>query len=77
MCSATLEEHLDHLQQVFSKLQMVGLILKPKKCSFLKDEVIYLGHVISKNVISPDPAKTQEVKDFPVPSYMLQNYGSF
>ena len=68
VCSETLEEHLEHLQQVFTRLRMAGLTLKPRKCSFLKDEVLYLGHVIAKGGILPDPAKTQKVKDFPVPT---------
>ena len=68
VCSRTLEEHLDHLQQVFNRLRKAGLTLKPKKCSFLQDQVIYLGHVISSKGIAPDPSKTQKVKDFPVPT---------
>ena len=30
--------------------------------------MIYLGHVISRKGIAPDPSKTQKVKDFPVPT---------
>jgi hypothetical protein len=51
VCSRTLEEHLDHLQQVFNRLEEAKLTLKPKKCSFLQDEVIYLGHMISSKGI--------------------------
>ena len=41
--------------------------LKPKL--FLScDQVVYLGHVISKEGIAPDPAKVQKVRDFPVPT---------
>ena len=68
VCSKTLEEHLNHLQQVFDRLQEAKLTLKPKKCSFLQDQVIYLGHVISRKGIAPDPSKTQKVKDFPIPT---------
>ena len=67
VCSKTLEEHMEHLQQVFNRLQEAKLTLKPKKCSFQQDEVIYLGHVISRKGIAPDPSKTQKVKDFSVP----------
>ena len=66
--SRMFEEHLDHLQQVFDRLRKAGLTLKPKKCSFLQDQVIYLGHVISSKGIAPDPSKTKKVKDFPVPT---------
>jgi len=30
-------------------------------------EVTYLGHIISKDEISPDPAKLSAVKNFPTP----------
>ena len=59
---------LNHLQQVFNRLQEAKLALKPKKCSFLQGQVIYLGHVISRKGTVPDPSKTQNVKDFPVPT---------
>jgi hypothetical protein len=39
------EEHLLNLQNVFERLRRAGLKLKPKKCAFLKTEVLYLGHV--------------------------------
>ena len=48
VASKSFEEHLSHLKEVFSRLRKAGLCLKPKKCSFLCDQVVYLGHVISK-----------------------------
>ena len=67
VCSKTLEEHKEHLQQVFQRLRQAGLRLKPSKCSFLCREVVFLGHVISVSGVSPDPAKTEKVRDYPVP----------
>ena len=52
-----MSEHLIHLQQVFDRLLQAGLKLQPKKCQFLKPEVQYLGHIVSRQGISPDPAK--------------------
>ena len=60
-------EHLKHLKEVLERLRAAGLRLKPKKCLFLREEVPYLGHVISASGIKPDPSKTAEVKAFPVP----------
>ena len=65
VCSKSLEKHLQHLEQIFDRS---GLTLKPKECSFLQEEVVYLGHVISSKGISPDPSKTQRVKEYPVPT---------
>ena len=67
IASKTFEEHLDHLREVFDRLRKAGLRLKPKKCLLLRREVPYLGHVISKEGIRPDPAKTEKVHRFPTP----------
>ena len=47
IASKSFEEHLRHLQLVFEMLQKAGLCLKPTKCHFLRDEVPYLGYVLS------------------------------
>ena len=66
--SRSLEEHLDHLSQVFSRLRKVGLKLHPSKCQFAFPEVPYLGHIISAKGISPNPDKVRAVRDYPVPT---------
>ena len=65
--SRTFEEHIEHLREVFKRLRSAGLRLKPKKCLILRDEVPYLGHVISARGIRPDPSKTDKVQGFPIP----------
>ena len=47
---------------------MANLRLKPKKCSFLKEEVLYLGHVVSEKGVRPDPAKVEKMRQYPVPT---------
>ena len=59
VCSRTFEAHLQHLRQVFTRLREANLKLKPKKCLFLRDEVSYLGHVVTREGIRPDPSKTE------------------
>ena len=44
-----------------------NLSLKPRKCSFAKSEVTYMGHIISKEGIKVDPAKIEAVKSFLLP----------
>ena len=68
IASQTFEEHLEHLRLVFDRLRKAGLTLKPKKCFFVQQKVQYLGHVISPEGIMPDPAKTEKVKQFPMPT---------
>ena len=65
--SETFQDHLNHLQQVISRLRNAGLKLKPSKCYFNCQEVKYLGHVITPHGISPNPARLLAVRDIPVP----------
>lgn len=68
VASKTFDDHLHHLQLVFERLQRAGLRLKPAKCRFLMDKVPYLGFIISKHGIQPDPSKTDKVYNFPRPT---------
>jgi hypothetical protein len=65
--SRTFKQHLCHLQSVL-RLRESGLKLKPSMCSFCKPEVRYLGHIISRSGVTPDPANTEKVVSLPVPS---------
>lgn len=60
VCSQTFDDHLKHLRDVFARLRCAGLKLKAKKCLFLREKVPYLGHIVTKNGIKPDPAKTED-----------------
>ena len=40
-------EHLEHLEEIFTRLRAAGLKLKLKKCCFFKKHIQYLGHLIS------------------------------
>ena len=59
--SNTKEEHLKRLESVFQKLCTAGLKLKPSKCFFFKEEIEYLGHVVSGKGISTNPKKIEAV----------------
>jgi hypothetical protein len=61
------EEHLAHLDLVFSRLREANIKLKATKCHFAFSKVKYLGHIVSREGIQPDPDKISAVKDFPVP----------
>ena len=65
LASKTFEEHLSYLREVFLRFHVAGLRLKPKKYGFLKETVKFLGHVISRAGIRPDPAKTENVRSYP------------
>ena len=44
-----------------------GLKLKPSKCYFFKEEIEYLGHVVSGEGISTNPKKVEAVIKWPIP----------
>ena len=49
------EECLKYIEIIFKKLKEVGLKLKESKCDFFKQEIYYLGHLISVDGIQPLP----------------------
>ena len=66
--SRNLQDHLQHLNKVFERIQQVGLKLKPTKCKFARKEVEYLGHVVSQDGLKTNPRLVDAVRSFPTPS---------
>ena len=62
--SKTPDEHIERLRGVLQKLGNAGLKLKPSKCEFLKDQISYLGHIVSKNGVETNPKKIQIILDW-------------
>lgn len=55
------KEHLENLRAVFDRLQKAGLKLNLKKCKFFQSQIKYVGHIIDKEGLKKDPAKTEAV----------------
>ena len=70
--SQTFEEHVERLEKVFQRLIDAGLKLSPAKCHLFQDKLKYLGHIVSADGISTDPAKIQCVREWPVPQSLEQ-----
>ena len=66
--SPTLEDHLQHLDTIFDRLRKHALKLKLKKCNFLESETNYLGFIIGKDGIKPDPKKVEAIRSLPIPT---------
>src|SRR5256714_1551206 len=62
----TFEQHMNYLQQVFEALKTTNLKIKLKKCHFCLPNIHFLGHIIGRNGIKPDPEKIKKVKNYPV-----------
>ncbi|KAJ3659856.1 hypothetical protein Zmor_011519 [Zophobas morio] len=70
--SKTFEEHIEKLREVFERLRAANLTLKTKKCTFASTQVKVLGHIVSSDVIRPDPEKLAAIKNFPQPKSIKQ-----
>ena len=70
--SRSFDEHLQHLREVFNRLQDASLRLKPRKCSLLHDEVPFLGHIISTDGVQPNPSMIDKVQRCPTPTDATQ-----
>ncbi|XP_038975302.1 uncharacterized mitochondrial protein AtMg00860-like [Phoenix dactylifera] len=62
------EEHEEHLRSVLQLLRREKLYAKFKKCEFWLNEISFLGHVISGDGISVDPAKVEAVVQWNKPT---------
>ena len=57
---------------MFSRLQKQGLKVKVSKCSFFQHQVSYLGHVVSREGVSTDPAKIEVVREWRRPGHLAE-----
>ncbi|KAL5506010.1 hypothetical protein EMCRGX_G007569 [Ephydatia muelleri] len=61
----TKEEHDRSLTAILTRLETAGVTLNKDKCSFGQESLKFLGHVIDKEGIRPDPDKTAAIWDMP------------
>ncbi|CAM8951311.1 unnamed protein product [Rhodiola kirilowii] len=66
--SRSLEEHLQHLREVFRVLRENDLYVKKEKCSFAQLEVLFLGHKISKGQLMMEDCKIQAIQNWKPPT---------
>ncbi|CAF1187952.1 unnamed protein product [Rotaria sordida] len=65
--SKSYEEHINHLEQVFSALQTKYFVLNPPKCETMVPTINYLAHTISEKIITPMNEKIQAILDIKEP----------
>ena len=59
--------HEQHLRTVLQILRERQLYAKFSKCEFWMEEIAFLGHIISKDGVKPDPSKIQAVMEWEAP----------
>ena len=61
------EEHAKDLEALFERLDKFGLKLNSQKCQFFKEQLTFLGHMITNQGIKPIPDKVQAILDIKRP----------
>ncbi|GFU25617.1 retrovirus-related Pol polyprotein from transposon 297 [Trichonephila clavipes] len=64
--------HVKHIDIVLKRLRKAGLKVKPSKCKFAQEEVLFLGHRIGSGNRSPSDLKIKAIVDFPRPTTKTQ-----
>ena len=63
----TIQELREITDKVFKKLIEHNLYLQPEKCEFEKEEIEFLGIIVSEGKVRMDPVKVSAVKEWPTP----------
>ena len=66
--SKSFQEHIEHLTKVFERIQSAGMKLSPNKCHLFREQVRYVGHIVSSDGIAADPDKVEKVRNWPTPT---------
>ncbi|XP_061509326.1 uncharacterized protein K02A2.6-like [Anopheles gambiae] len=64
----TWEAHKQSLDTFLQRLKEYGFHVKLEKCHFYQTEIVYLGHVVDRNGIRPDPEKLKTIASIPAPT---------
>lgn len=63
----TEDEHLNNLATIFAQLEKANLKINLEKSTFLKTQVKFLGYIVSKKGILPDPKKLATIEKIKPP----------
>ncbi|XP_053698900.1 uncharacterized protein K02A2.6-like [Sabethes cyaneus] len=63
----TRDELKHNLKQILARLQEYGFTVRIEKCSFFMNQVKYLGQLIDREGIRPDPEKIAAIISMPAP----------
>ena len=67
IATGSADDHIDRIGEVLSRLRQTGLKCKPSKCEFLKCSIKYLGRVVDKEGVRPDPDSVETIMQWTRP----------
>jgi hypothetical protein len=71
----TWEEHLRHVDQIFSIMDEQSLSAKESKCEFGMTDVLYLGHIIGAKGVQVHQDKIKAIMEWPTPKTLTKLRG--
>ena len=77
--SESLSDHVPHVRSILEVLRQHKLYAKVEKCEFHKDQMTFVGYLVSQEGIGMDPPKVSAVLDWPTPRTVkeVQSYLGF
>ena len=70
--NGSIEDHLKKLGIVLAKLKNAGLKVNANKSNFCQSEIEYLGYLITRNGIKPQPKKVEAIHNMAAPKSRKQ-----
>ena len=56
-------EYETYIRKVLERLRKAGILLKPEKCEFYKEELEFLGFIVRVHRVRINPKKVEAVLD--------------
>lgn len=66
--SESTEQHYEHIKTVLDRLRKYNVTVNLEKCQFFRQEVSFLGHMITTQGIRMETEKVQSIQKFKTPS---------
>ena len=60
-------KHVEHVRKVLQALKDADLRVKPEKSEFHKQEIEFLGYIVSEKGLKMDPSKVKSILEWPKP----------
>ena len=67
ICGESAKQHDNWLMQVLKRARKWNLKLNKHKCQIKKHKINYIGYILTKDGLRPDPMKTNAIMKMPLP----------